>query len=175
MSRHVAVAFGAILLLSGCVASSGVDFTSLTQRIGPPNPAQSRIVILQQKVHGLGLAFCQCEMKLDGDVIGKAKPGTYIYADRPAGRHRLVASETLYQGDTTQEIRTERGRTSFFLVKSSKRHDAIAGGALVAGLAGMAVASAATAGATENTGPADIFPLDEATARTTLAELRLSE
>jgi len=46
---------------------------------------------------------------------------------------------------------------------------------LVAGLAGMAVASAATAGATENTGPADIFPLDEATARTTLAELRLSE
>jgi hypothetical protein len=174
MSRHVAVAFGAILLLSGCVASSGVDFTSLTQRIGPPNSAQSRIVILQEKVHGLGLAFCQCEMKLDGDVIGKAKPGTYIYADRPAGRHWLVASETLYQGDTTQEIRTERGRTSFFLVKSSKRHDAIAGSGLVGGLAGMAVVSVATAG-TENTGPADIFPLDEATARTTLAELQLSD
>jgi len=113
-------------------------------------------------------------MKLDGDVIGKAKPGTYIYADRPAGRHWLVASETLYQGDTTREIRTEPGRTSFFLVKSSKRHDAIAGGALVAGLAGIAVASVATAG-TESTGPADIFPLDEATARTTLAELRLSD
>jgi Protein of unknown function (DUF2846) len=173
MSRH-ALAFGAILLLSGCAASSGVDFTSLTQRIGPPNSTQSRIVILQEKVHGLGLAFCQCEMKLDGDAIGKARPGTYIYADRPAGRHWLVASETLYQGDTTREIRTEPGRTFFFLVRSSKRHDAITGSGLVGGLAGMAVVSVATAG-TENPGPADIFPLDEATARTTLAELRLSE
>ena len=44
---------------------------------------------------------------------------------------------------------------------------------MVAGLAGALVASAATAGS-DNAGPAEFIPLDEPTARTTLAELQLA-
>jgi hypothetical protein len=168
------LACGAILLLSGCVTGSGTDFTSLAQQVGPPKSGQSRIVVLQEKREGLSLSICACEIKLDEDAIGKAKPGTYVYADRPAGRHWLIASELLFPGDSKREIRTEAGRTYFFLVRASKRHDALTGVGLVGGLAGIAVASVATAGS-ENLGPADIFPLDDAAARTTLAELQLSD
>ena len=172
--RRGALAWGAILLLSGCVTGSGTDFASLAQQVGPPKPGQSRIVVLQEKRAGLSLSICACEIKLDGDAIGKAKPGTYVYADRPAGRHWLIVSELLFPGDSKQEIRTEPGRTHFFVVRASKRHDALAGVGMIGGLAGIAVVSVATAG-TENPGPADIFPLDDATARTTLAELQLSD
>ena len=40
--------------------------------------------------------------------------------------------------------------------------------------AGALVASVATSGS-DNTGPADLIPLDEPTARTTLAELQLAD
>jgi hypothetical protein len=43
---------------------------------------------------------------------------------------------------------------------------------MVAGLAGALVASVATSGS-GNTGPADLIPLDEPAARTTLADLQL--
>jgi hypothetical protein len=174
MLRRGVLACGAILLLSGCVTGSGTDFASLAQQVGPPRSGQSRIVVLQEKREGLSLSICACEIKLDGDAIGKAKPGTYVYADRPAGRHWLIASELLFPGDSKREIRTESGRTYFFLVRASKRHDALTGVGMIGGLAGIAVASIATAG-NENPGPADIFPLDDATARTTLADLQLSD
>jgi hypothetical protein len=110
---------------------------------------------------------------LNGADIGKVKIATFIYADRPAGAHVLTADEVLYAGQTKREIRTGAGRTYFFLIGSSKRHDAVNGSAFVGGLAGAAIATVATSG-DENPGPVDIFPLDEPTARTTLAELELS-
>ena len=113
-------------------------------------------------------------MKLDGSTIGKVIVGTYVYADRPAGRHQLVASEALFPGDTTREFTTESGRTHYFLVRSSERHDAVTGVTMVAGLAGALVAPAATSGS-QNPGPAVLFPLDEKAARTTLAELQLAQ
>ena len=174
MLRRGVLACGVILLLSGCVTGSGTDFTSMAQKLGPPKPGQSRIVVLQEKRDGLSLSICACEIKVDGDAIGKAKPGTYVYADRPAGSHSLIVSELLFPGDSKREIRTESGRTYFFLVRASKRHDALMGTTLVGGLAGMAVGSIATAGI-ENPGPADSFPLDDAAARTTLADLQLSD
>jgi hypothetical protein len=45
---------------------------------------------------------------------------------------------------------------------------------IVGGLAGVVVASVATAGS-DNLGPAEFVPLDEPTARATLAELQLAE
>jgi hypothetical protein len=41
-------------------------------------------------------------------------------------------------------------------------------------LIGMAAASVFTSGS-DNAGPAELFPLDEAAARTTLAELQLAQ
>jgi hypothetical protein len=111
---------------------------------------------------------------LDGAPIGKVTVGTYVYADVPAGRHQLLASETLFPGDTKRDFATESGRTYFFLVRSSARHDSVTGMALMGGLAGAVVGSVATSGS-ENPGPAEFFPLDDPAARTTIAELRLAE
>jgi hypothetical protein len=55
----------------------------------------------------------------------------------------------------------------------SKRKSALIATAS-SGLLGLAVGTALTA-AYENPGPLDFLPLDEAAARTTIAELRLAE
>jgi len=68
----------------------------------------------------------------------------------------------------------ESGRTYFFLARTSERASTVTGMTMLGGLTGALIASAATSGR-ENPGPIDFFPLDEATARTTLAELQLAE
>ena len=162
-------------MLCGCVSDGvGTDYAAIARKVGPPRPGQSRIVVLQEKRDGLSMAFCACEVKVDGGSIGKVIAGTYAYADRPAGRHQLVASELLFPGDTNRDIVLESGRTYFFLIRASERHNAVTGVTLIGGLAGAVVASVATSGS-DNPGPAVFFPLDEASARTTLAELRLAD
>src|SRR5580693_248946 len=75
---------------------------------------------------------------------------------------------------TKREIATESGRTYSFVIKNSERAKAMAGMAIVGGLAGALVAAAVTS-KSDNPGPVDLYPLDEATAGTTLAGLQLAE
>lgn len=164
--------FVAVLTLSGCVTGTGTDFAALTKKAGSPAPGKSRIVVLQEKANGL--ASCACEIKLDDNSIGKLLSGTYVYADRPAGRHRLSATELLYPGETKSDITTESGRTYFFLARVSERHNTLVGATIVTGLAGMLVTAAVTSGS-DNLGPVDIFPLNDASARAAIAELQLAE
>jgi hypothetical protein len=172
--RGVALS-AAAMLLSGCVSDGvGTDYASVAQKIGPPKSGHSRIVVLQEKRKGLSMSLCACDMKLDGEPIGKVLVGTYAYADRPAGRHRLVASEVLFPGETVRDFTTDSGRTYYFLVRSSERHDAVTGGAMLGGIVGVVATSLVTSGS-PNTGPADLFPLDEAAAKTTLVELQLAQ
>jgi hypothetical protein len=92
---------------------------------------------------------------------GLDRPVRSIDADRPAGAHVLTADELLYAGQTRRQIRIEAGRTYFFLIRSSKRHDAVNGLnglAFAGGLAGAAIATVATAG-DENPGPCGYFPV----------------
>ena len=106
--------------------------------------------------------------------MGKVLVGTYAYADRPAGRHQLVAGELLFPGETRREFTTQPGRTYYFQIKSSERHDAVSGGAILGGVVGVVAASVVTAGS-QNMGAAELIPLDEAVAKTTLAELQLAQ
>lgn len=175
MFRRGVVSFAAVMFLSGCVSDQvGTDYAAVVQKVGPPKAGQSRIVVLQEKRQGLSMATCACEMKLDGDQMGKVIVGTYAYADRPAGRHQLTADETLFPGETRRDFATEPGRTYYFLVKSSERHDAVTGGILAAGVIGAVATSVVTSGS-QNTGPAELFPLDEPAAKVTLAELQLAQ
>jgi hypothetical protein len=165
----------AAMILSGCVSDQvGTDYASVVQKIGPPKAGLSRIVVLQEKRNGLSMAICACDMKLDGEPIGKVIVGRYAYADVPAGRHQLVAAEVLFPGETARDFATESGRTYYFLIKSSERHDAVTGGVVLGGLVRLAAASVVTSGS-PNTGPAELYPLDEPTARITLAELQFAQ
>jgi hypothetical protein len=172
MLRWGALLFAVGAMLTGCVSDQvGTDFASVSRKVVPPRAGQSRAVFLQDKRQGLSMAICACEVKLDGAPLGKVVAGKYAYADRPAGRHEVLVTELMFPGDTQREIVMESGRTHFYLIKSSPRHDAATGGAVLGGLAGLAIVSVATAGEA-NPGPAELVPLDEATARTKLAELQ---
>ena len=63
--RGIALLSGA-LLLSGCMtAKVGTDYAAISQKIGPPKPGLSRVVVLQQKRDGLSMALCACDVKLE--------------------------------------------------------------------------------------------------------------
>jgi hypothetical protein len=172
--RGVALSVVAVLL-SGCASERiGTDYAAMVQKVGPPRSGQSRVVVLQERKSTFGIAYCICKTSLDGQLMGELKPGTYLYADRPAGRHQILSSETLFPADSKRDITTESGRTYFFLVKASDRHNTVSGMAMAGGLAGVLVASVATSG-NDNPGPVDFFLLDESAARTTIAELQLAE
>jgi hypothetical protein len=163
----------AAVLLSGCVTErTGFDYAAVTQKIGAPRAGQSRIVVLQEKGNSLGATVC--EVTIDGSPAGKLTNGTYVYADRPAGRHQLLATEALFPGQSRREITTESARIHFFLARPSERHNAVTGMGLVGGLAGIAVASVVTSGS-ESSGPIDFFPLDEAAARAAITGLQLAQ
>ena len=175
MSWRSGALLSVAVALSGCVSDrAGFEYAAIVQKVGPPKSGQSRIVVLSEKGSGLGLDAALCDLKVDGGAVGQVKAGTYVYTDRPAGRHELVATQMLFPGDTKREITTVAGRTYFFLIRNSDRAKAITGVTLVGGLAGALVASAATAGS-ENPGPVDLYPLEEAAAKTTLAGLQLAE
>ena len=170
-----AAILSAAALLSGCVSDGvGSDYATVAQKVGPPKAGQSRIVVFQEKRQGLSMALCACQIAVDGNPIGRVLVGTYVYADRPAGRHHLAATESLFPGESTRDITTVAGRTYYFLVRTSERHDAMSGGAVIAGVAGVLVTAVATADK-EDQGPAQLIPLDEPSARTALAELELAQ
>jgi Protein of unknown function (DUF2846) len=160
--------------LTGCMTQSGTDYATVAQKVGPPKPGHSRVLVLQEQRKGLSMAFCQCDMKVDGAPMGKVAPGTYVYADVPAGRHELTANEVLFPGETRREFVTQAGRTYYFVMKTSERHDAVTGGALIGGIVGAVAVSAVSSGS-QNTGPVDLFALDESAAKATLAELQLAQ
>jgi hypothetical protein len=97
MVAWVIVAF----VISGCVTErDGTDFAALAQKVGPPKPGRAPIVVFREKGYG-GLADEGWEIQLDGQPMGGLKTGTYVYADRPAGRHKLSVNYGAVSGRDT--------------------------------------------------------------------------
>ena len=161
------------VIISGCVTErSGADFASMSQKIGPQRPGQARIVVFREQAYA-GVVDQGWDVKLDGGPLTDLKTGTFVYADRPAGRHQLSATEALFPGVSQRDINAESGRTYFFLARPSERSKTLGAMSAAGGLAGLVVAAAVTSG-NENLGPLDFFPMDEATARTAMTDLRLA-
>ena len=67
--RHAALLAG-VLIVSGYVSDGiGTDYAAISQKFGSPKPGHSRVVVLQEKRKGLSMAFCACDLKLDGEPI----------------------------------------------------------------------------------------------------------
>jgi Protein of unknown function (DUF2846) len=171
--RVVALLIGAIMM-SGCATErSGADFMSMSQKVGPPKAGQARIVVFREKGYG-GIADEGWDVKLDGEPMRDLKTGTYVYADRPAGRHQLTSTMALFPGVTQSDVGVASGRTYFFLAKLSDRAHSINAASAAGGLTGLVVGSAVTSGAS-NPGPLDFFPMEEGAARAAISDLRLAE
>jgi hypothetical protein len=171
MFRRVFVLIAAALLF-GCATRDGMDFPSVTQTNGAPKNGQARIVVLLEKGYA-GVFDFGYPVALDGEPMGELKKGTFLFRDRPAGRHELSVDQWDFPGATKQEITVAPGRTYFFLTRMSTRGKALTAGSF-AGLAGIAVTALATSG-DSNQGPVEFVPLDEAAGRQAISELRLAK
>lgn len=174
MLWRIAMLLAVAVLISGCVTTrTGADFASLSQKIGTPKAGQARIVVFREQAFG-GLADQGWDVKLDGQPLSDLKTGTYVFADRPAGRHQLSSEMVLFPGVTQRDITLTAGRTHFFLAKLSDRARTLNVTSAAGGLTGLVVGTVMTSG-DSNPGPLDFIPLDEGAARQAIAELRLAE
>ena len=161
------------VLLSGCATDKVVtDVAATMQRVGQPAAGKSRVVVLAAQKRGLLFQGTVCDVTLDGAPLGELKIGTYMHIDVPAVRHQLGATQTLFAGQTQTDVTTQAGRAYYFRVQPSQRSKAISAGAMVGGVAGALVTSAASSGS-DNPGPVDFVPLDEAAARAMIEEFQL--
>jgi Protein of unknown function (DUF2846) len=166
--------FVAAALLFGCAATTrdGLDYSSVAKTYGGPKKGEGRIVVLLEK--GYAGVFDQgYPVSLDNEPIGELRTGTFVYGDRPPGRHELSVNQWDFPGVTKQEVNVVAGRTYFFVTKQSERSKAMKVGSF-AGLTGMAVTAIATSG-NANPGPVDFDPLDEAAGMRAISELRLAQ
>jgi uncharacterized protein DUF2846 len=160
--------------IAGCVTTrNGADFATTSQKIGQTKSGQARIVVFREQAYG-GLFDQGWDVKLDGQPMGDLKTGTYVYADRPAGRHQLSSEMVGFPGVTQRDITVNAGRTHFFMAKPSERAKTLQVTSAVGGLTGLVVGTAITAG-DSNPGPLDFIPLEESAARQAISELRLAE
>jgi hypothetical protein len=173
MFRSVRASIATALLLSGCASTQeGLDFAAVSQTSGGPKNGQGRIVVLRETAF-VGSMDGGYSVSLDGEPMGDLKTGTFIFRDRPAGRHELSVNRWDFPGVTKHEFSVAPGRTYFYAAKMSERAQALLAGSF-AGLAGLAVTAVATSGSS-NPGPVDFVLLDDAAGRQAISELRLEE
>ena len=164
----------AAMALAACQTTvTGTEYAVVAQKVGPPKAGQARIVIMAEKDPGYAQGG-MADIKVDGVDAGEVVPGKYLYIDRPAGKNEILATQTLFPGETRRTVTTAPGRTYFFVARASDRSKAMVGMTIVGGLAGALATTLVTAGI-ENPGPVDLLPLEDAVARTTLAELQLAK
>jgi hypothetical protein len=164
-----------VALVCGCAAPArnGASFATAVQTLGQPKAGNTRIVVFRDKGYA-GLIDAGWPIRLDDAPIGNVKTGTFVYADRPAGRHQLSMIGSNLPRPSRQDVNAAPSRTYFFKVDLNEKGRLIAAGSASAGLAGLLVTSVAAAAADER-GAYDFTPVDEATAKQVLAEYSLAE
>lgn len=84
----VVSAFLFTALLAGC--ASGPSYKDIASEISDLEPGQGRIYIYRTAIVG---AAVQPSVRLNDEVVGKAKPNGFFYVDRPPGDY-VVATST---------------------------------------------------------------------------------
>jgi len=73
----------------GACATTGPKFTELSSQISTVSPDLGRIYLYRTSILG---AAIQPEVKLNGDVIGKAVPNGFFYVDKAPGNYEIMTS-----------------------------------------------------------------------------------
>ena len=96
---------GMVLLLSSC--ASGMKFTEANPKLAPQNQELGRIFFYRTTIAG---AAVQPDVKLNGEVVGTAKPSGFFYVDRPAGNYEVITSTEV---DRKLSFVLDKGETRF--------------------------------------------------------------
>lgn len=172
----VVAALAATVALASCAGPTrtGASFETLSKSVGAPKPGHGRIIVLRDKAFP-GIFDVGWQVRLDGEPMGDLKTGTFVYRDRAGGPHQLTFERA---GDFSRashrSFSVAAGRTYYFRLEMNEKGKMVESTAVVAGLAGMFLASAASA-AKDDRGFFDFTPLDEPFAREAMAELRLAD
>jgi Protein of unknown function (DUF2846) len=75
------------LLISGC--ASGPSFAEASRSLPPLDPAKGRIYLYRTTVMGTAI---QPDIRVNGEVVGSAKPKGFLVVDRPAGQYQISTS-----------------------------------------------------------------------------------
>jgi Protein of unknown function (DUF2846) len=142
--------------------------------LAAPKSGVARVFVLREKSFGQ-IFDAGFQAYLDEAPMGDLKTGTFVYRDVPPGQHKLFFARPLemFRG-SQQAFSAVSGRTYYFRLELNEKGKWITASSIVAGAAGALVSSAISAGADER-GLFDFTPLDDATARAAMAELRLAE
>lgn len=89
----------ALVVLTGC-AATGPRYAEVESNFPHLRPGYGRVLVY--RLGGAGGAV-QPEIKLDGELIGKAQPEGFFFVDRAVGRHTLTA-RTEVQATTELEL-----------------------------------------------------------------------
>ncbi|MGA2128853.1 MAG: DUF2846 domain-containing protein, partial [Xanthobacteraceae bacterium] len=160
----------------GCAgpARTGATLDTLTKDIGAPKAGHARVIVIRDKAFP-GIFDSGWEVRLDGAPFGDLKTGTFVYRDGRAGPHQLSFERP---GDLSrasrQDFAAAPGRTYFFRLDINEKGRTVSAMSSQAGLVGLFVSSAVSSAVGER-GLFDFTPLDEATARQAIAELRLAD
>jgi hypothetical protein len=79
---------GMAVIVAGC-ATIGPKFTEMSSETAAPPAGMGRIYFYRTTVFG---AAVQPEVKLNGEVVGKAVPQGFFYADRPPGDYTVTTA-----------------------------------------------------------------------------------
>jgi hypothetical protein len=150
-------------MVTGCVTASGPTYLSVAHK--GLEPGRARVVAYSDESAG-------GEIKIDGLSFGTIANRSFIFRDVPAGLHQITGEQAGYPGVTRRELSAAPGHTYYFAIRMSQRAKTLSTAVTFAGLAGYAVAAAATS---DDGGPVDIIPVDEATARQAISEFKMAD
>lgn len=170
MQRQVIalIIFSTLGLCSCTHTRSGPTYDSMFQNASPQTE-NSRIVVFRKQAF-TGLYDRAWDIKVDSQIIGALRAGTFVYVDCPPGDHDLSLHLWDEPGTSRASIDTTGGHAYFFDAELNSNASKMDVGAAF-GLVGMAVAS----GMTDNRGPISFTPVDEATGQAAIASLHLAD
>lgn len=96
-----------VCLMLGACATGGQKYAEVSKSVPTLPPGEARIYVY--RVAGLGLAV-QPEVKLNGEVIGRAQPNGFFYVDRKPGACEIT---TTTEVERKLSLVLEAGQTRF--------------------------------------------------------------
>jgi len=141
--------------------------SSLASGAGAPPAGQSRVIVIRPEKGFMGWGDRGVPIALDGQPMGELLTGNYLTADRPPGRHQLTAELWDQPGTSRHDFTAAPGRTYYFAARVKQKVNDIGMATAIGGLAGYAIAAAAT---NDGTGPVDLIPMSEADAKRAITE-----
>lgn len=158
-------------LVTGCVTDqSGPALESLST-MAPPTGGSARIVVMRPENGFMGAGDRSFGIKLDGESMGDLMTGTFVFRDRPAGRHQIAADLWDIPGVTHYDVNAAAGRTYYVVAKLNENVNAMYGAQIVGGLAGKFIVAAASGMGGERSA-IDLTPMSEADAKRLVAGLK---